>query len=77
MIFFNYSGCMDMDLKRLEERVTSLISVCGALRDENAQLRHDLLQVTQDSSRLKQNMLLASQQLETLMQALPAQGENK
>ncbi|HEY0562002.1 MAG TPA: hypothetical protein VGD04_01630 [Methylophilus sp.] len=66
-----------MDLKRLEERVTSLINVCGALRDENAQLRQELHQVTQDSTRLKQNMQLASQQLETLMEALPAESVEK
>ncbi|MDX1916147.1 MAG: hypothetical protein SFU55_11230 [Methylophilus sp.] len=62
---------MDTDLKSLEERVAKLIGVCSALRDENQHLRSELHKVTQDSSRLKNNMLQASQQLEEILVGLP------
>ena len=62
--FFNYSGIMELDLKKLEEKITKLISLCSNLRQENIQLQSDLTQV-------KDNMLQASNKLETLLESLP------
>lgn len=76
MIFFNYSGRMEIDLKSLEDKVSKLIDVCATLRDENQQLRSELTKASQDSVRLKNNMLQASEQLETLLGSLPAEGQS-
>jgi cell division protein ZapB len=76
MIFFNYSGHMEIDLKSLEDKVSKLISVCASLRDENQQLKSELNKATQDSAQLKNNMLQASNQLESLLGSLPAEGQS-
>jgi cell division protein ZapB len=76
MIFFNYSGRMEIDLKSLEDKLSKLISLCASLRDENQQLKSELTLVTQDSARLKNNMLQASDQLESLLGTLPAEGQS-
>lgn len=74
IIFFNYSEAMDADLKSLEDKVTRLVGLCDSLRQENSQLRNEIARVSQDSTRLKNNMLQASNQLEILLEALPAGG---
>jgi regulator of replication initiation timing len=66
---------MDLDLDRLEEKVTKLVGISASLRLENQQLRNELLRVTQESTKLKNNMLQASNQLEMLLDALPAEDE--
>lgn len=71
MRFLNYSGRMDADLKALETKLASLISLCSDLRNENAQLRLDLNGVQSDSQVLKSNMAQASQRIEALMERLP------
>jgi len=71
MNFFNYSEAMDVDLKSLEDKVGRLIALCDSLRQENSQLRNEIARANQDSTRLKNNMLQASNQLETLLEALP------
>ena len=63
---------MDADLKRLEDKITKLISLCATLREENTHLRDDLNQAQQNSTTLKSNMLLASEKLEVLLETLPA-----
>ena len=63
---------MDADLKRLEDKIDKLISLCATLREENSQLRDDLNQAQQNSTTLKSNMLLASEKLEVLLEILPA-----
>lgn len=63
---------MDADLKRLEDKINKLVSLCVTLREENAQLRSDLSQAQQNSDTLKNNMLLASQKLEVLLATMPA-----
>ena len=55
---------MELDLKKLEEKITKLISLCSNLREENIQLRSDLTQT-------KNNMLQASNRLEHLLESLP------
>jgi cell division protein ZapB len=71
IIFFNYSGRMDADLKALEEKLSGLISLCSDLRSENAQLRLDLNTMLSDAALLKANMALASERIEALMERLP------
>lgn len=66
---------MEIDLKSLEDKVSKLISVCASLRDENQQLKSELSKATQDSARLKNNMLQASNQLESLLGTLPAEDQ--
>ena len=67
--FFNYSGVMELDLKKLEEKITKLISLCSNLREENTRLRNDLTQT-------KDNMLQASNKLEALLASLPEGAES-
>jgi len=71
IIFFNYSGRMDADLKALEQKVSRLIALCDELRNENAQLRVDLDVVASDSAVLKSNMEKASERIESLIDSLP------
>ena len=63
---------MDADLKRLEDKITKLITLCATLREENSQLRDDLNQAQKNATTLKSNMLLASEKLEVLLETLPA-----
>jgi uncharacterized protein (TIGR02449 family) len=62
---------MDADLKALEGKLSQLISLCGELRDENAQLRMELETMGSDTALLKANMAKASERIEALMQSLP------
>ena len=71
MNFLIYSGAMEADLKSLEEKISKLISLCGHLREENSQLRDDLSQAQQKTDALKNNMLLASNKLEVLLETVP------
>lgn len=64
---------MDADLKRLEEKINKLVSLCASLREENVQLRGDLSQAQQNADTLKSNMLLASEKLEILLETIPAE----
>jgi cell division protein ZapB len=64
MDFLIYSGTMELDLKKLEDKITKLISLCTDLREENVRLRSDLTQT-------KDNMLQASNKLEHLLESLP------
>jgi cell division protein ZapB len=71
MNFLIYSGAMDNDLKSLEEKISKLINLCSDLREENGQLRGDLSQAQQVAATLKNNMLLASNKLEVLLDNVP------
>lgn len=55
---------MELDLKKLEEKIAKLISLCSNLRQENIQLRSDLTQA-------KDNMTQAGNRLEALLESLP------
>jgi cell division protein ZapB len=72
--FLKDNAAMDADLKSLEERVAKLIALCNSLRDENVQLRQEVIQLHQESHTLKLNMTQASVQLERLLAALPEEG---
>jgi FtsZ-binding cell division protein ZapB len=64
MIFLNYSGLMDADIKELEDKISRLIALCSSLREENTQLR-------EKSATMKNNMDQASKKLEGLLGQLP------
>lgn len=63
---------MNVDLKKLEDKIGKLISLCAILREENLQLRDDLSHAQQNSNTLKSNMLLASEKLEILLETIPS-----
>ena len=63
---------MNADLKKLEDKIGKLISLCATLREENLQLRDDLSHAQQNSNTLKSNMLLASEKLEILLETIPS-----
>lgn len=73
LIFLLYSDCMDADLKALELKLNQLLSFCRSLKDENTSLRATLNQSQQDLNQLQNNMQLASNKIEVLMQTLPAE----
>ena len=62
---------MEDDLKSLEEKISKLVSLCGNLREENGQLRDDLSAAQEKADTLKNNMLLASNKLEVLLNNVP------
>lgn len=62
---------MDADLKALEQKLSHLISVCNALRSENAELRLSLSKMEADTAILKANMAKAGERIETLLESLP------
>lgn len=64
---------MDADIKSLEERVAKLIALVNQLREENVQLRQEVMRAHQESQSLKLNMTQATVQLERLLSALPAE----
>jgi cell division protein ZapB len=69
--FSNYSGAMDADLKTLEVKVSQLLGLCQRMRTENFELRQALAQAQDESRQLKENMALASERLEALIDGLP------
>ena len=73
LIFLLYSDCMDADLKALEQKLNQLLSFCTSLKDENTSLRATLNQSQLDLNQLQNNMQLASDKIEVLMQTLPAE----
>ena len=73
LIFLLYSDCMDADLKALEQKLNQLLSFCTSLKDENRSLRATLNQSQLDLNQLQNNMQLASDKIEVLMQTLPAE----
>lgn len=66
---------MDADLKALEDKVSQLIGLCRQLRGENLGLRQDLAQARDDVRQLKENMALAGDRLEALIESLPGDSD--
>lgn len=71
LVFFIDNGFMDVDLKSLEERIAKLIVLANQLRDDNVQLRQEVMRLHQESQSLKLDMTQATVQLERLLSALP------
>ncbi|MDR5172837.1 hypothetical protein IHQ56_13500 [Methylobacillus flagellatus] len=62
---------MNADLITLEEKLAQLISLCQLLRAENLELRQELVRSQDDNKQMKENMELASQKLQALIERLP------
>jgi cell division protein ZapB len=62
---------MEADLKILEDTLERFITQSERLKVENHQLRQDLAQAQNDGRQLKDNMLLASSRLQSVIQKLP------
>jgi cell division protein ZapB len=62
---------MEADLKILEQTLERFITQSEHLKTENHQLRQALAQAQSDGHRLKENMLLASSRLQSVIQKLP------
>jgi cell division protein ZapB len=73
----NYSDAMEADLKILEEKLGQLIALCQTLRSENLELRQDLAQAQDDARQLRDNMTLASQRIQALIERLPHEEVSK
>jgi cell division protein ZapB len=62
---------MEADLTALEAKVSQLIGLCQQLRTENMDLRQALAQAQSDVKQLNENMTLAGNRLQALLQSLP------
>ncbi|GAB7563835.1 hypothetical protein LG202_18740 [Methylobacillus methanolivorans] len=62
---------MNADLITLEEKLSQLISLCQLLRAENLELRQELGRYQDDNKQLKDNMELAGQKLQAVIERLP------
>ena len=67
----NYSGAMEAELKALEVKVSQLLGLCQRTRTENLELRQALAQAQDEVRQLKENMALAGERLEVLIDSLP------
>lgn len=62
---------MDADLISLEKKLTQLIELCASVRAENANLRQEVLSAKSEIETLKQNMSVASTRIQALIEKLP------
>ncbi|HSM97509.1 MAG TPA: hypothetical protein VLS47_00715 [Gallionella sp.] len=62
---------MEADLIALEAKVAQLVALCHQLRTENLDLRQALAQAQSDVKQLNENMTLAGDRLQALIQSLP------
>lgn len=62
---------MEADLKALEDKVSQLLGLCQQMRTENLGLRQELAQAQDEIRQLKENMALAGERLEALIEGLP------
>ncbi|HQR51138.1 MAG TPA: hypothetical protein PKW44_05830 [Methylophilaceae bacterium] len=59
----------------MEAKLTQLIALYQQLRNENLGLRQDLAQAQDDVRQLKENMILAGDRLEALIESLPGESD--
>jgi cell division protein ZapB len=62
---------MEADLKTLEDSLVRFIELNQRLKTENHRLRQELAIAQSDARQLKENMLTASEKLQSIMQSLP------
>lgn len=62
---------MEADLKVLEDKVSQLLGLCRQMRTENLELRQALAQTQDEVRQLKEDMALAGERLEALIDGLP------
>lgn len=69
--FCNYSVAMDAALTMLEEKIRQTVTLCESLRNENADLRRQLLALQSDHMQMGEKMEHARGRLEGLLKQLP------
>ena len=62
---------MEAELKKLEDSLVQFIELNQQLKTENLRLRQELAVAQNDAQQLKDNMLMASERLQSIMLALP------
>ncbi|MDR2508089.1 MAG: hypothetical protein LBD67_08900 [Candidatus Accumulibacter sp.] len=62
------------ELDRLDEKITDVISLCGTLKTENAQLKQQLAATEKNIKDLSDRMASARIRLEQLILQLPEDG---
>lgn len=62
---------MDADLKALEDKISQLLELCKAMRENNLELKHSLDRLQESESQLKAKIQQAGERLEGLIDSLP------
>jgi cell division protein ZapB len=70
-IFSNYSVPMNTELTALEEKIRQTIQLCRRLRDENSDLRQQVVKLESDRKRLSDKIDGAATRVESLLARFP------
>lgn len=62
---------MDADLKALENKISQLLELCQAMRDNNLELNRSLELLRESENQLRTKIQQASERLESLIDSLP------
>lgn len=71
MAFINIVGSMDTELSELEQKLTQFARLFKQMREENIELRQQLLVKSDESARLAGKVAAARTRLEALLQQVP------
>jgi cell division protein ZapB len=69
--FSNYIASMDAELAALEDKIRQATSLCLRLRNENRDLRQQLVALESDRKQLSEKIDHARNRLEGLLQRIP------
>ncbi len=69
--FSNYSAVMDAEFTTLEDKIRQAANLCRKLRDENRDLRQQLVTLEDDRRQLSEKIDGARNRLEGLLQRIP------
>ncbi len=70
-IFSNYSVPMNTELTALEEKIRQAIQLCRRLREENSDLRQQVVKLESDRKRLSDKIDGAAARVENLLARFP------
>lgn len=62
---------MDSELKSLEQKISQLVGFCQRLREENHELRQQVVQEQNQNKHLNDKLLGAKQRLQRLLDQIP------
>jgi cell division protein ZapB len=62
---------MDADLKALEDKISQLLELCEAMRENNLELKQSLDLLRESEGQLRAKVQEASERLEDLIDGLP------
>jgi cell division protein ZapB len=62
---------MDADLKALEDKISQLLELCEAMRENNVELKQSLDLLRESEGQLRAKIQEASERLEDLIDGLP------